>query len=70
VTVPKPAREALGLTEGDQVIFRVEDNRVTVGNAPGFLDLAGTVPVPAAKRNAPCDAVLRRTRAARAARHV
>jgi AbrB family looped-hinge helix DNA binding protein len=69
VTVPKPVREALGLTEGDQVVFRVEDNKVTLGNAPDFLDLAGTVPAPAAKRNATWDVVIRRTHAARAARH-
>jgi AbrB family looped-hinge helix DNA binding protein len=69
VTVPKPAREALRLTGGDQVVFRVEGDRVTLGNAPDFLDLAGTVPVPAAKRNATWDVVMRRTCAARAARH-
>ena len=33
----------------------------------GFLDLAGTVPVPAAKRNVAWDQVIRRTKSARAA---
>jgi AbrB family looped-hinge helix DNA binding protein len=68
VTVPKAVREALGLTKGDQVVFRVQDHRVTLAAAPDFLDLAGTVSVPAAKRNATWDDVIRRTHTARASR--
>lgn len=68
ITVPKAVREALGVGEGDEVIFHVEGNRAIVARTPGFLSLAGSVTVPAAKRNASWDEVIRRTRAARASR--
>jgi AbrB family looped-hinge helix DNA binding protein len=67
VTVPKAVREALGIKEGDEVVFRVEGNRAVVARTPDFLDLAGSIRVPAAKRNVASDEVLRRTRADRAA---
>ncbi|CAN5890803.1 hypothetical protein BH23ACT10_BH23ACT10_16210 [soil metagenome] len=66
VTVPKAVRDALGIKAGDEVVFRVEGNRAVLARTPAFLELAGTVAVPAAKRNATWDDVLRRTRAARA----
>lgn len=66
LTVPKPVRDALGLVEGDQVIFRVEGRRALLARSPKLLDLAGSVPVPAAKRGAPWPEVRRRTREARA----
>lgn len=65
VTVPKAVRDALGLEEGDEVIFRVEGNRAVLARTPDFLSLAGTVRVPAAKRNVAWDDVIRRTRATR-----
>ncbi|HEX6254960.1 MAG TPA: AbrB/MazE/SpoVT family DNA-binding domain-containing protein [Euzebyales bacterium] len=67
VTVPKAVRDALGIKAGDEVVFRVEGNRAVLARTPAFLELAGTVAVPAAKRNTAWDDVLRRTRAARAA---
>lgn len=66
VTVPKAVRDALGLKEGDQIVFRVEGSRAVLARTPDFLTLAGTVRVPAAKRNVAWDEVVRRTRAARA----
>jgi AbrB family looped-hinge helix DNA binding protein len=66
VTVPKAVREALGIKEGDEVVFRVEGNRALLAKTPNFLDLAGTIRVPAAKRNVAWDEVIRRTRTARA----
>lgn len=66
VTVPKTVRDALGITEGDEVVFRVEGNRAILARTPDFLSLAGTVSVPAAKRNVAWDEVLRRTRSSRA----
>ena len=70
VTVPKAVREALGIKEGDELVFRVEGNRAVLARTPDFLDLAGSIRVPAAKRNIAWDEVLRRTRAERAsARH-
>ena len=67
VTVPKVVRDALGIKEGDEIVFRVEGNRAVLARTPNFLDLAGTVRVPAAKRNVAWDDVIRRTRTVRAA---
>ncbi len=67
LTVPKAVRDALGLKEGDDVIFRVEGNRAVLARTPKFLDLAETVRVPAAKRTVAWDEVIRSGRAARAA---
>jgi antitoxin PrlF len=66
VTVPKAVRDALGVKEGDVIVFRVEGNRAVLARTPDFLTLGGTVRVPAAKRNVAWDDVIRRTRAARA----
>ena len=67
VTVPKVVRDALGIKQGDEVVFRVEGNRAVLARTPDFLALAGTFRVPAALRNAAWDDVIRKTRAARAA---
>ena len=66
LTVPKTVRDALGLDEGDDVIFRVEGNRAVLARTPDFLSLAGSIAVPAAKRNAAWDDVIRKTRSDRA----
>jgi AbrB family looped-hinge helix DNA binding protein len=66
VTVPKVVRDALGLVEGDQVVFRVEGKRALLARTPALLDLAGTVPVPAHKRGSSWPELRRRTREARA----
>lgn len=66
VTIPKAVRDALGLKLGDEVVFRVEGNRAVLARTPDFLSLAGTVRVPAAKRNVAWDDVIHRTRATRA----
>lgn len=68
ITVPKAVREALGVGEGDELIFHVEGNRATVARTTDFLSLAGSVPVPAARRNASWDDVIRRTRSIRASK--
>ena len=67
VTVPKAVRDALGIKEGDEVVFRVEGNRAVLARTQEFLALAGTIRVPAAKRNVAWDEVIRRTRSDRAA---
>jgi antitoxin PrlF len=67
VTIPKAVRDALGIKEGDVVVFRVEGRRAVLARTPDFLDLAGTIAVPAAKRNVAWDEVIRRTRSERAA---
>jgi antitoxin PrlF len=66
ITIPKSVRDALDLQVGDEVIFRVERSRATIAKTPNFLELAGTVAVPAGKRGTPWDEVLRRTRHQRA----
>ncbi|MEX0846291.1 MAG: AbrB/MazE/SpoVT family DNA-binding domain-containing protein [Ilumatobacteraceae bacterium] len=66
ITVPKAVREALGIGEGDNVVFRVEGNRAVLARTPDFLSLAGAIKVPAARRNAAWDDVVRKTRSARA----
>ncbi len=65
ITVPKAVRDALGIEAGDAVVFRVEGNRAVLARTPDFLSLAGTVKVPAARRNAKWDTVVDATRAAR-----
>ena len=67
LTVPKVVRDALGLKEGDDVVFRVEGKRAVLARTTDFLSLAGTIAVPANRRNAAWDDVLRRTRSTRAA---
>ncbi len=62
VTIPKPVRDALDLREGDNLLFRVEDERATISKSEDFLTLAGSVSVPAAKRGTSWDDVLRRSR--------
>ena len=66
LTVPKAVRDALGIGEGDDVVFRVEGNRAVLARTPDFLSLAGTIKVPASRRNVAWDDVIRKTRASRA----
>lgn len=66
ITIPKRVRDALELHTGDELVFRVERQRAVVAKTAGFLELAGSVPVPAGKRGTPWDEVLRRTRRVRA----
>ena len=65
VTVPKAVRDALGIAEGDHVVFRVEGSRAVLARTPEFLSLAGSIKVPATRRNVAWDDVIRATRAAR-----
>jgi antitoxin PrlF len=65
VTVPKAVREALGLREGDQVVFRVEGGHAVLARTADLLDLAGAVSVPAAKRATPWAEVRHQVRAVR-----
>jgi antitoxin PrlF len=67
VTVPKAVRDALGIKEGDDLLFRVDGNKAVLARTPNLLELAGAIRVPATKRNAAWDEVIRRTRTARAA---
>jgi AbrB family looped-hinge helix DNA binding protein len=66
ITVPKAVRDALGIGEGDSVVFRVEGNRAVLARTPDFLSLAGTIKVPATRRNAAWNDVVRTTHSGRA----
>ena len=66
VTVPKAVRDALGIREGDAVVFRVEGDRAVLARTPDLLSLAGTFAVPAPLKNATWDEVRSKARAARA----
>ena len=66
ITVPKAVRDTLGLSPGDQVLFRVEENRAVIARTTDFLDLGGSVPVPPGKRGADWDEVRRAGRVGRA----
>jgi antitoxin PrlF len=66
ITIPKAVREALDLHAGDELVFRVESRRAVVAKTPDFIELAGSVPVPAGKRGTAWDEVVRQTRSARA----
>ncbi len=65
VTIPKSVRDALELHEGDEILFRVERTRVIVAKTPDFIDMAGSVAIPVARRGTAWDEVIRQTRRAR-----
>lgn len=47
ITIPKSVRDAVGVAEGDTLIFRVQpDGRVVLAPTVGLLDLAGVIDVP------------------------
>lgn len=68
ITMPRSVRDALGLHEGDRVVFRVEGDRAVLAKTADFLTLAGSVPVPVAKRGLPWSDVLRESHRARGTR--
>ena len=68
VTVPKAVRDSLGLDAGDAVVFRVEKGRAILAKTPDFLDLAGSVAVPPAKRGMAWTDIRARGRSARGKR--
>lgn len=68
ITVPKEVRDALDLGAGDAVLFRVEEGRAVLAKTADFLSLAGSVPVPPAKRSTPWRQVVDETRRDRAKR--
>lgn len=65
ITIPKPVRKALNLSEGDQVLFRViEGERAILARTPDLLELAGGVPVPAEVRGLSWEEIRQRAWAA------
>ncbi|HET8661913.1 MAG TPA: AbrB/MazE/SpoVT family DNA-binding domain-containing protein [Micromonosporaceae bacterium] len=68
ITLPKAIRDALGLHEGDRVVFRVAGNYAVLARTADLLELAGSVPVSPAARGADWEEVRDHTRRARASR--
>ncbi|MEX1046847.1 MAG: AbrB/MazE/SpoVT family DNA-binding domain-containing protein [Actinomycetota bacterium] len=46
VTIPKEVRDALGIGQGDSLLFRVVGEGAVIAKAPDLLDLAGSIPLP------------------------
>jgi len=65
ITLPKAVRDLLALEPGDEVLFRVAGDRAVLARTADFLDLAGTVAVPPAKRGTAWEDIRRGTREAR-----
>ena len=38
ITIPKDVRDALGIAGGDQIVFRMEDNRAVLARTTHLLD--------------------------------
>ena len=67
ITIPKSVRDALKLSEGDQVVFRlIEGERAILARTPDLLELAGSVPVSAEVRGLSWEEIRRRAWAAQA----
>ncbi len=65
ITVPKVVRDKLSLRPGDRVLFRLEGKRAVLARTEDFLDLAGSVAVPADKRGVSLKEVRRQVRSTR-----
>lgn len=68
ITVPKAVRDALGLETGDVVYFRVRGEDAVLAKGRDFLDLAGSLEVPADIRGRDWDEIIERARIERARR--
>jgi AbrB family looped-hinge helix DNA binding protein len=67
ITIPKQVRDALGLSAGDQVVFRlIEGERAILARAPDLLDVAGSVSVPPKVRGPSWEQIRQRAWAAQA----
>ena len=66
ITVPKAVRDALGVREGDSLVFRVEGSRAIVAATVDLIDLAGSVSVPVEVRGLSWDDIRQRAWRARA----
>lgn len=65
ITVPKSVRDALDLEPGDNVLFRIDGAHAVLARTADFLELAGSVAVPASKRDASWETIRDETRRAR-----
>ena len=65
ITIPKAIRDALGVEDGDHVVFRVEGDRAIFARTPNLLDMAGSVASPVPTRGSQWDEVVARARSTR-----
>jgi antitoxin PrlF len=68
ITVPKAVRDALGLESGDVVYFRVRGEDALLTKSRDFLDLAGSIDVPAQVRGRDWDEIIEQARTERGRR--
>lgn len=68
VTIPASICQALGIAQGDSLVFRVDGQRALLARVPEFLALSGTMGGMAAGRDVAWDEVRHCTRTARAAK--
>jgi antitoxin PrlF len=66
VTLPKSIRDALGLHEGDRVVFRVQGSYAVLARTADLLEMAGTVPVSSIQQGTDWSEIREQTRQARA----
>jgi len=62
ITLPKEVRQALGVEQGDRLLFTVSDRRVFMEKNPSFLSLAGSIPVPEDRRGASWEEIMEHMR--------
>jgi antitoxin PrlF len=65
ITIPKAIRDALGVEDGDHVVFRVEGDRAIFARTPNLLDMAGSVASSVPTRGSQWDEVITRANANR-----
>ncbi len=70
VTIPKSVRDALGIGEGDRLLFRVFADRALLARTPDLLELAGSIAVPRDVRGASWNRIVTETHHARARERV
>ncbi len=70
ITIPQAVREALGLKQGDAVLFRVADGQTTIRRIPDLMEISGAVEIPVEKRGTPWKQIIEETRRVRAKERV
>jgi antitoxin PrlF len=65
ITIPKVIREALGVEDGDHVVFRIEGDRAVIARTSNLLGMAASITAPAATRGSAWDDVIARAQASR-----
>ena len=68
ITIPRSVRTALGLRDGDRVVFRVDGDRAVLARTPDLLGLAGSIAVPVEVRGAPWSEIIEEAHRARGLR--